>query len=257
MNKLKTLYCLDKTNIITCFSFTAVSPAEGVYGGHNTTIKRHSWQLSLQNDDGHFCGAALIAPQWALTSGQCALKYFDLYVRAGSNYTTTGGELYEVDKIFVHPEFNEETMDSDLALLKFTENVTVNNVLTADLPRATDSISENSPAYVTGWGSTTSESPDGLSDELQFAQIPTRTLTQCRTNYTGKLITENMLCFGYDRGNIHLSSCEGDYGGPVVVKARLVGIQSWGQGCGDGMHPSIFTVVSHFVSWINTTMNTN
>lgn len=228
-------------------------PVESISGGHNTTVNRHAWQLSLQHSGVHFCGAALIAEQWALTSGQCASKYFDLTVRAGSNYTTEGGEVYVVEKIFVHPEYSDATFDSDIALLRFKENITANHTTTAWLARVNDSIVEDSPAYLTGWGYTSNEDTT-LSKILQFVQVPARTLTQCRQRYAGKTITENMMCAGYDKGD--RTSCTGDYGGPVIIYSHLVGIQSFGQACGDAKHPTIFVRVSRFIPWITKTMQT-
>jgi len=46
-------------------------------------------------------------------------------------------------------------------------------------------------------------------------------------------------------------SCKGDSGGPLVDSKRyLVGIVSWGRGCGRGDKLGVYTEVSYFVTWV-------
>lgn len=51
-------------------------------------------------------------------------------------------------------------------------------------------------------------------------------------------------------------SCQGDSGGPAVMKhgdiPYLVGITSWGTGCGRPGVPGIYTDVSVITGWIAT-----
>lgn len=232
---------------LTLISLSVYWPVEGIFGGHDTTINRHPWQVSLQHNGIHFCGAAIINPQWLLTSAQCGSKYTDLSIRAGSNYTNKDGELYKVNKIIIHPEYNEQTYDSDLALLRLTENITADHAFGAGLPEGKFPVLDGASADITGWGynsSSNKESPD----EIQFAQLPIKKLEECRENYAGRTFTENMLCAGFNK--IAMTACDGDFGGPVLVSSRLGGILSWGGSCGDEKHPSVFVVVSPFVKWI-------
>ena len=51
------------------------------------------------------------------------------------------------------------------------------------------------------------------------------------------------------------SSCFGDGGGPVCVlqeegKWEVVGIQSWGVGCGKKGQPNVATKIEPFLEWI-------
>lgn len=144
-------------------------------------------------------------------------------------------------------------MDSDLALLKLKENLTVDHAIPTFLPNENAPIIQSLSVDLTGWGYT-ENSTDTVYEMIQFVQVSPKTLTQCRENYIGKMVTENMWCAGHEKRGI--TSCNGDFGGPAILSGKLYGIQSWGEGCGDIKHPSVFVMVSNFIHWINETIHT-
>lgn len=46
-------------------------------------------------------------------------------------------------------------------------------------------------------------------------------------------------------------SCSGDSGGPLVQNKTLVGIVSWGIGCGMPKYPGVYAEVSHYINWMS------
>jgi trypsin len=44
--------------------------------------------------------------------------------------------------------------------------------------------------------------------------------------------------------------CEGDNGGPLVVGGKLVGIASWGKGCGNAQYPMVYSNVANLKDFI-------
>lgn len=71
-----------------------------------------------------------------------------------------------------------------------------------------------------------------------------------------------MLCAGDTRSggnqaNLH-DACQGDSGGPLVCmkdnRMTLVGIISWGIGCGQKDVPGIYTKVTNYLDWIQDNM---
>ena len=57
---------------------------------------------------------------------------------------------------------------------------------------------------------------------------------------------------GRDRGGI--DSCKGDSGGPLFLEIAgqgvVIGVTSWGAGCGNAYAPGVYTRVSMYREWI-------
>lgn len=73
----------------------------------------------------------------------------------------------------------------------------------------------------------------------------------CKERYAsiGQGVTDNMLCAGYvevgGRGQ-----CQLDHGGPLYHNGIVVGVSSWGEGCGHEEYPGVNVRISRYTSWI-------
>ncbi|XP_077288123.1 trypsin, alkaline B-like [Arctopsyche grandis] len=76
------------------------------------------------NDDGNFvhtCGGAIIDANSILTAAHCIndRKHQPgiFKVRAGSTFNKNGGQVRDVIKMIIHPNYQRSTFDKDIALL--------------------------------------------------------------------------------------------------------------------------------------------
>lgn len=226
------------------------------------------WIPSYQaNYQAQFCGASLIASRWVVTAAHCLfdksgnLRGADtFYALVGTSNLTQGGTRMVVTNIFVHPEYDVESFDFDIALLELSY---------ADAPSAQPaSLYSGSPksgqkVIVTGWGVrfySDFGTPNNLDDDV-FGDRPVRLEevelsvvdnAQCNTINKGGRVTESMLCAGFIQGG--KDSCVGDSGGPLMAwqagEYRLAGVVSFGYGCAMPGKYGIYTRIEHYQDWI-------
>ncbi|XP_035219350.1 chymotrypsinogen 2-like [Stegodyphus dumicola] len=108
------------------------------------------------------------------------------------------------------------------------------------------------PNTVTGWGSRRADTVY-TSDVLHQADVPIVPPKECQKAYKGHYIRGNMLCAGYETGNV--DSCRGDSGGPLIHKQKdgtwaVYGVTSFGDGCGQKKKFGIYANVVTHLSWI-------
>ncbi|XP_062870655.1 coagulation factor XI-like isoform X2 [Trichomycterus rosablanca] len=228
-----------------------------IFGGVNTLPGKWPWQISLQRGGKHICGGSIIASQWIITAAHCLTQpYTQLSVRTGLTKLSEKGTGYELENIIIHPQYNENSLINDIALLKTNKPITFSDyVRPVCLMEA-----KNEPSFlgkkctVTGWGRLSSGS---YPDVLQEAQMPLMSTENCASLLANdgwgiyKVLPTN-LCAGYPEGGI--DACDGDSGGPLVCKDEdmwyLAGLTSWGVKCGQPNKPGVYTRISSYLQWI-------
>ncbi|XP_070545531.1 suppressor of tumorigenicity 14 protein-like [Ptychodera flava] len=233
--------------------------SQRIVGGQEAVQYSFPWQISLKhNVYGHICGGTIINDLWVVTAAHC------VYDDQSAGYTVVAGEhnrqYYSLNEqsrsvvqLIMHENYNPDTLDSDIALLKVDSAFTWSNyVIPVCLPVQWHAFSAGKTCYVTGWGDT-----QGTGSELVLNQVDVPLLSNNVCNqpsYLNGRITDRMLCAGYDTGG--KDSCQGDSGGPLVCqdtdgKWLLSGVVSWGYGCGEPYSPGVYTRTSYFIAWID------
>lgn len=169
-------------------------------------------------------------------------------------------ELLTVRQVIMHPEYNEFTIENDVALL-IVDGVdpgTVTPRLAGD--RRYDALLAlpGTQATLAGWGRTSidlSQSPD----ILQTARLPIIAAPVCKAlvedDFLEQVFTDTMLCAAPLRGGRGL--CFGDSGGGLIVPdfdggRVVVGVVSWTPNgeCAMPWRPGVFSNVRALHPWL-------
>ncbi len=207
----------------------------------------------------------LIAPQWVVTAAHCIRrkgKRRKATVRIGeydlSEYDGLEAD-FRIGSDYVHHDFDIETIDSDIALLKLKTPVyNMPHIGYACVPTTTDVLPTNTLCYAVGWGKMKNTHLFG-ADILREARVPLVEQKTCEQAFEYD-ITPNQMCAGYTRGGV--DTCAGDSGGPLMcqihkdgeTKWYVYGVTSFGEGCGEKGKYGIYTKVINFSKWIQNTM---
>ena len=216
-----------------------------IVGGVNAADGEFPWAIALTTTSGfQFCGAAYVGDGFAITAAHCRVKPGDLAVLGRVDLRTDAGEAFPVGSVATHANYNDQTSENDIALLKllgdtsdFEGLLNTENVLGA-----------NEDVVVVGWGLT--EENGTPSPTLRKVSLRTVTNESCDLVYGG--ITDTMLCAGIPEGG--RDSCQGDSGGALIIQdnSRVQwqhGIVSFGFGCAQPGVPGVYTRTSEFVDW--------
>ncbi|WP_086830150.1 trypsin-like serine protease [Allokutzneria sp. NRRL B-24872] len=215
-----------------------------IVGGTPASAEAHPWLVGLLDVNGtFFCGGTLASPLKVITAAHCIGRKqpADLKVVQGrTQMAGSGGRVIKVASAWVHPAFRTVIEGDDIAVLTLAEPAFV-LPLTPASPQDFLAYWPGLPATVFGWGRIFDSGP--VSTVLLSVAVPLVDDLTCKAAYPS-YDPQKMVCAGRPQGGA--DACQGDSGGPLVVGDRLVGVVSWGEGCGMPGKPGVYSRVSTY-----------
>jgi trypsin len=228
-----------------------------IVGGQPALKGELPFQVSLQDSQGHFCGGSLIKKNWVLTAAHCVNDWSPsnkIIIGMHNRSDLSGTEIFSAAKVISHPNYSDTTVDYDFALIQLNGESTHKAIAlnTAEIEIPALESANKIVAWTAGWGYLGDGSPP---DILQKVDVPLVKTEDCNAekSYSGA-ITERMICAGYSSGG--KDSCQMDSGGPLFITEggdfKLIGVVSFGEGCGMPDKFGVYAKVNVMIDWITT-----
>ncbi|KAB0802529.1 hypothetical protein PPYR_04715 [Photinus pyralis] len=232
--------------------------ATRIVGGQTTAQNEFPWMCRLSYFNRFYCGGMLINDRYVLTAAHCVkgFMWFMIKVTFGEHDRCDDKKRPESRYVIraITGAFSFLHFDNDIALLRLNDRVPITDAISpVCLPKDTDDLYVGRKGIAAGWGTLQEEGKPSCL--LQEVEVPIISNEECRaTNYSEKMISDNMMCAGYPATG-GKDSCQGDSGGPFIIERpdkrySLIGVVSWGNGCARPGYPGVYTRVTRYLDWI-------
>ncbi|XP_017462117.1 PREDICTED: serine protease gd-like [Rhagoletis zephyria] len=226
--------CGREASVIRGFVYGGIEVARGQFPWLTAIYKKDTDALSFK------CGGSLISRRTVISAAHCfrRLRAEQIVLFFGrhdlENYSEEGIVARDVDKLLIHPEYQNDKPNADIALLHIEPLETLSQYIhPICLWRESVEISSivGKTATVVGWGYEI-ESNEDISPlpKMVDVTIVSKNDCMCSSATFQQLITDNTICAGNRDGT---GPCVGDSGGGLMMQRGgrwvLRGIVSVGQ----------------------------
>lgn len=203
----------------------AVHPS--IFGGVPADIADLPGVVYLEAGDGA-CTGTVIASTWVLTAAHCfgrgqrsALLAIGVDRDLG---TLPDAALFVSRRVIVHPDYDERTLEADLALIELTEptDVTPHVLAAADAP-----VPIGAPGVIAGWGMVR-QNPNVTTDVLRRGDVGFYDCRDPENKEAGFLVHDDLLDAFVCATSDTTDTCVGDSGGPLFARTASGGLVQFG-----------------------------
>lgn len=246
------------------YSQEDISATKRIVGGYDAEPHSFHSMLLVRYGGGWRwagCGATLVSNCHVISAAHCfadaSTSPVAVYVNAHQPYRDNGNlpfHFSSVQQVIRHEKYNETTNANDVAVLKMAQCLNTTEFPPA-FPAAPESIVDmDLQTSILGFGKQ-SETGSMFNnvESLQMAQVPLISRQVCQELY-GDRIKPDMYCAGFTEGGA--DACQGDSGSSMTYidansgNTILLGVISWGVGCGRSQSPGVYASVRYHYNWL-------
>ena len=162
-------------------------------------------------------------------------------------------KVYVTESYITYAKSRNPALHNDVAVLILQRPFKFNTVVRpACLPDASLVLNPGQILTVTGFGHM-EEGAAYTSPRMMEADVELFSAEQCDSFYDD-VVSDRMFCAGTRGGGV--DACQGDSGGPIGINNKadnrftLVGVVSFGYGCGRKKYPGVYTDLRHFLDFV-------
>lgn len=245
-------------------------PAGAVVGGAKTAPERGNFIVALIDRSegrktvaaGQFCAATVVRRDALVTAAHCLededgyrTDTDDVRIFVGHVLPLRKGKLIRVRSLSVHPDFDDGAgeANSDVGVIRLREPLKGVTPIGLAAPEDAGAASPGLPLGLWGWGNRAAGDGQNFPRQLHDGIVQRYTDAQCDDRYGRYFNAATQLCAGTVDGRV--DACQGDSGGPLTAtradgRTVLVGVVSYGEGCGRPEFPTVYTKLSRYRSYL-------
>ena len=121
-------YPCDPSAVCGCSSNPA--SVTRIVGGESAGTSTWGWAVSISISGVYLCGGTILSSSWIITAAHCVygVSASQVIIFAGSN-TRFAGQARVASRVVIHPSYNGNTQENDLALIQLSTSLTMTSAV--------------------------------------------------------------------------------------------------------------------------------